>query len=186
MGVDRSATAVAEAVGADPGLLVRRAQEGDLGAFEALYRMHVGRVHVLAARLTGNAAAGEELTQQAFVRAWRRLGMFRGEAAFATWLHRLTVNLFLDERRRALSRGADAALELADQVPARCPADPSAGLDLERAIAALPPGARTVFVMHDVEGWGHAEIAAATGIAVGTSKAQLHRARALLREVLSP
>ncbi|MEW6339047.1 MAG: RNA polymerase sigma factor [Acidobacteriota bacterium] len=184
--MDTGAAAAEATVGADPGLLVRRAQNGDIGAFEALYRMHVGRIHAFAVRLTGSAAAGEELTQQAFVRAWRRLGMFRGEAAFATWLHRLTVNLFLDERRRASSRGADVALELADQVPARCLPDPSAGLDLERAIAALPPGARTVFVMHDVEGWGHAEIAATTGIAVGTSKAQLHRARALLREVLSP
>lgn len=137
MGVDRSATAGAEAGGAYPGLLVRRAHEGDLGAFEALYRMHVGRVHALARRLTGDATSAEELTQEAFLRAWRRLGMFRGDSTFATWLHRLTVNLFLDGRRRASAVGADAELEAADREPTCLPRDPAAGLDLERAIAAL-------------------------------------------------
>ncbi|MNC87873.1 ECF RNA polymerase sigma factor SigE [compost metagenome] len=124
-------------------------------------------------------------TQDVFVRAWRKLGSFRGESAFGTWLHRLAVNVVLTDHRSAgrRERRAEAAVELG----ARSVPPPRAGLavDLERAIAALPPGARAVFVLYDVEGYRHEEIAAMTGIAAGTSKAQLHRARTLLREALS-
>ena len=126
-----------------------------------------------------------ERTQDAFVRAWGKLGSFRGEAAFPTWLHRLAVNVVLTDRRSAgrRERRAEAA---AESGPRAQPA-PRAGLgvDLERAIARLPPGARAVFVLYDVEGYCHQEIAEMTGIATGTSKAQLHRARRLLREALS-
>ena len=134
---------------------------------------------------TGDPEEAMERTQDVFVRAWGKLGSFRGEAAFATWLHRLAVNVVLTDRRSAgrRERRADAAAALG---PRSEPA-PRAGLavDLERAIAALPPGARAVFVLYDVEGYCHEEIAALTGIAAGTSKAQLHRARKLLREALA-
>ncbi len=167
--------------------LVRAAQGGDLAAFERLYRATVGLVHAICLRMAGNAALAEELTQDVFVRAWERLSSFRGESAFATWLTRLAVNVVLSERRERRRR--DARITLVEDLealagPARA-ARPGEALDLERAIAALPPQARHVFVLHDVHGWEHAEIARHTGLAVGTSKAHLHRARRLLREVLS-
>ena len=168
--------------------LARAAQAGDVAAFEALYRATVGLVHALCLRMAGDAALAEELTQDVFVRAWRKLAMFRGESAFGTWLTRLAVNVVLSERRARRTRDAHVTLTadleaLAGAAPA---ARPGTALDLEGAIGALPPRARHVFVLHDVEGWGHAEIARRTGLAVGTCKAHLHRARALLREVLSP
>ena len=165
--------------------LVRRAQQGDQAAFQSLYREHVGRVYALCLRLTADPVEAEALTQDAFVRAWERLASFRGESAFSSWLYRVTVNVvFLSrrsERRRALrvvtteDPGALESGERSREAPA------GLGIDLERAIAALPPGAREVFVLHDVEGYRHEEIAGLTGIAVGTSKAQLFRARRLLR-----
>lgn len=165
--------------------LVRAAQRGDVGSFETLYRRHVGRIHALCLRLAGGRAAAEDLTQEVFVRAWRKLGQFRGEAAFGTWLYRLALNLAISERRSH----ADARHEVLTDDPVACEPRPHApvpelGLDLERAIAGLPAGARQVFVLHDVEGHRHDEIARLAGIAVGTSRAHLHRARALLREVL--
>ena len=180
--------ALATRMQADPSDLIHRAQQGDQAAFEALYRAHVGRVYALCLRLTADRARAEELTQDAFVRAWERLASFRGESAFSSWLYRLTVNVvFLGERtgrRRALR-----VFTTADPAALERPGDTSGTaaiqLDLERAIAALPPGARQVFVLHDVEGYRHHEIAELTGIAVGTSKAQLFRARRLLREALS-
>lgn len=172
----------------DPTELIRRAQEGDEAAFEALYRAHVGRVYALCLRLTADRAQAEERTQDAFVRAWQRLATFRGESAFSTWLHRLVVNEVLRARRaerrreaRVLSTDDPAVLER----PSGRPMSHGAGLDLEHAVAALPPGAREVFVLHDVEGYRHEEIARLTGVAVGTSKAQLFRARRLLREALN-
>jgi len=165
---------------------VARAQAGDTDAFEHLYRTHVGRVHAVCLRMTGNLAQAEEATQEAFVRAWRKLGSFRGDSAFSTWLHRLTVNVVLtglrsEKRRTARVIGTDdlTAFERAPRRPA-----PGARMDLEQAIAALPDRARTVFVLHDVEGYRHNEIAAMLGLATGTSKAQLHRARKLLRKEL--
>ena len=168
--------------------LVRQAQQGDHAAFQSLYREHAGRVYALCLRLTADAREAEELTQDAFVRAWERLGSFRGESAFGSWLYRLTVNVvFMSRRttrrrtRRVFATEDPGALE---QPGRGRDANPGLALDLERAVAALPPGAREVFVLYDVEGYGHAEIAELTGIAVGTSKAQLFRARRLLREML--
>lgn len=166
--------------------LVRRAQGGDAHAFEQLYRRSAGRVHALCLRLTGDRVRAEELTQDVFVRCWEQLRSFRGESAFTSWLHRLAVNVVLmaarSERRRVrrVAPTGDPA-ELGGEGRAT---DPTARLDLEAAIRRLPTGAREVFVLHDVEGYGHAEIAELAGIAIGTSKAQLHRARRLLREML--
>ena len=166
--------------------LVARAQQGDPDAFEVLYRLHMGRVYALCLRLSGDGRRAEELTQDVFVRAWEKLGTFRGESAFGTWLHRLAVNQVLQtgrsERRRAAHlRVTDDPRVLDGPGTVR---SPEAGTDLERAIAQLPEGARTVFVLHQVEGYSHNEIASMTGIAPGTSKAHLHRARRLLREIL--
>jgi len=163
---------------------VRAAQAGDLCAFEALYRQHVGRVHGLCLRMTGNRDAAEDLAQDAFVRAWRKLPGFRGESAFATWLIRLTVNVVVSNQRGQRRRAPWAAG--AASAPAAGPTATAMRIDLERAIAGLPPQARHVFVLHAVARYGHGEIARALGIAVGTSKAQLHRARKLLQEVLQP
>ena len=166
--------------------VVRRAQQGDQSAFHELYREHVGRTYALCLRLTGSAAEAEERTQDVFVQAWRTLASFRGESAFSSWLHRLAVNLVLMERRGARRRWMrveavedPATLERGGEGPS-----PALRLDLERAVAALPKGARHVFVLHDVEGYRHEEIGEFLGIAVGTSKAQLFRARRLLRGML--
>jgi len=165
--------------------LVRRATAGDVGAFECLYRRHVRRVFAVIWRLVGGIdARAEELTQDAFVRAWQALPGFRGDSAFSTWLHRLAVNIALmDLRSRAggVDRETDdSALEhhASDTAPL------GLRLDLERAVATLPPRARAVLVLYDVEGWSHEEIALELGMAVGSSKAQLHRARGLLRQRL--
>lgn len=168
--------------------LVRAAQDGDLAAFESLYRSTVRLVHALCMRMAGDAARAEELTQDIFVRAWQKLPTFRGESAFATWLTRLAVNVVLSERRERGRRDQRFALsDDMEALPVSAPdGHPGTVIDLERAIAGLPAQARRVFVLHDVEGWGHAEIARATGLAVGTCKSHLHRARALLREVLQP
>jgi len=167
--------------------LASRAREGDLAAFEALYRKHVRRVYALCLRLSGNAALAEELTQEAFVRAWKKLAQFRGESAFSTWLHPLVVNVALAERRSRRSREAHTFLtdDIAVYDRAALAIDPGERLDVEQAVASLPAGARAVFVLHDVEGYRHDEIAEMTGVTVGTSKAQLHRARQLLRERLA-
>lgn len=169
-----------------PGSTIRRAQDGDPAAFEQLYREHVGRIYALALRLTADGAKAEELTQDVFVRAWEKLGTFEGKSAFGTWLHRLAVNLFLGQRRSDGARTARifATDDLEAFDAASAPVDTANALDLERAVAKLPPGARSVFVLHDVEGYKHEEIAEMSGSAVGTSKAQLHRARRLLREAL--
>lgn len=168
------------AVVSDP---IARARGGDETAFQEVYRAHVGRVYALCLRLAGDRADAEELTQDVFVRAWERLATFRGESAFGTWLHRLAVNTFLMARRTRIRR--ERRVMPADDPGAleRPGAAPPAGLrlDLERAIARLPEGAREVFLLYDVEGYGHKEIAAMLGIAAGTSKAQLFRARRLLR-----
>ena len=166
--------------------VVRRAQAGDEAAFEALYREHAGRVFALCLRLSGDRGRATELTQDVFVRCWEQLRSFRGESAFGSWLYRLAVNVVWstnrgDRRRESRVRPVEdpGALE-----PRREAAPPGLRLDLERAIATLPDGAREVFVLFDIEGYRHEEIARMTGIAVGTSKAQLFRARRLLRERL--
>jgi RNA polymerase sigma-70 factor (ECF subfamily) len=167
--------------------LVRRAQAGEIAAFEELYRENVGRVFAVCLRIAADRALAEELTQLAFIRAWRKLASFRGDSALSSWLHPLAVNVALSERRAHKRRG-ERVLATGDLAPFDRPdgppREPGAAVDLERAVAALPPGARAVFVLHDVEGWRHDEIAERTGIAVGTSKAQLHRARRLLKEAL--
>jgi RNA polymerase sigma-70 factor, ECF subfamily len=167
---------------------VRAAQDGDVAAFEALYREHTGRVHGLCLRMTGSAHEAESLTQEAFVRAWQRLGEFRGDSAFGTWMHHVAVSVVLTSRRATLRRLR--RVETTDDLavldgPSPAPRAPEARVDLERAIALLPEGARMVFVLFEIEGYSHAEIAGELGIAENTSKAQLHRARGLLRGLLS-
>lgn len=165
--------------------LVRRAAAGEMRAFETLYRRHAGRVHGAVWRLSGmNEARAEELTQEAFVRAWQKLGSFRFESAFTTWLHRLAVNVALMDLRSRVPEDSveDELLDTLGE-PERpfCAAERA---DLERAVASLPPRARAVLVLYDIEGWKHEEIGRELGMAVGSSKAQLHRARGLLRRAL--
>ena len=176
---------------ADERALVARAQRGDVAAFEALYRTTSGRVYALCMRMAGDPAYATELMQDVFVKIWEKLSLFRGESAFSTWVHRLAVNTVLEARRRegrrgnyeergsSLEEGEGGGLEergVRPRIEDR--------LDLEYAIAKLPPGARQVFVLHDVEGYQHNEIAKMTGLAEGTLRAQLHRARKLLMEIL--
>ena len=177
--------AAASADDFDERALVKTAAGGGVAAFEALYRRHVGRVHGVIVRLVGgHGARAEDLTQEAFVRAWQALPAFRFESAFSTWLHRLAVNTALMELRSRRSRpqddADDAALDTLGSADSAGHATALA-LDLERAVATLPPRARAVLVLYDIEGWKHEEIAIELGMAVGSSKAQLHRARGLLR-----
>ena len=182
--------------------LVERARAGDVGAFERIYRREVGRVYALCLRMTGDTVRARELTQSVFVRVWDRLGSFRGDAQLSSWLHRIAVNEVLaearsDRRRRARvvlaedqgSADAEEVLGARAGAPDRSgitlPDDVETRMDLERAISALPPGARTVFVLHDIEGYRHEEISRMTGSAEGTLRAQLHRARRLLMEALA-
>jgi RNA polymerase sigma-70 factor (ECF subfamily) len=170
---------------------VALAASGDRRAFERLYRAHVDRVFSICVRMCGSRVRGEELTQDVFVRVWEKLPLFRGESAFSTWLHRVAVNVALNDRKvqsRERSRTVDPDDD--DRDDARSLGSVSAApvaerLDLEAAIALLPPGARKVFVLHDVEGFTHEEIAEEMGVTPGGTKSQLHRARMLLREALS-
>ncbi|MCC6930265.1 MAG: RNA polymerase sigma factor [Gemmatimonadaceae bacterium] len=168
--------------------LASRAAGGDRRAFEQLYRSHVNRVFAVCARMVNDRALAEELTQDVFVRAWDKLALFRGDSAFGTWLHRLAVNVVLNARKaesRKRSRFEDEG-DMIDDLPQGSQASvPGAAIDLEAAVTLLPPGARKVFVLHDVEGYKHEEIAGMLGITAGGSKAQLHRARHLLREALN-
>jgi len=170
---------------------VARAAAGDRGAFERLYRLHVNRVFSLCARMVTDRTRAEELTQDVFVRAWEKLTLFRGESSFGTWLHRLTVNVVLNARKsdgRQRSRFEENDDEGGMDVYAGVvgmPLPPGDMLDLEEAITRLPPGARRVFVLHDVEGYKHEEIAEMLGVTSGATKAQLHRARLLLRQALN-
>ena len=171
---------------------VALAAHGDRRAFERLYRGHVDRVFSLCARMVGDRARAEELTQDVFVRCWEKLAQFRGESAFATWLHRLAVNVVLNDRqteRRRRERHDEGVEDMdsfsfGDVRPQQTEV-PGLSIDLEQAIAALPPGARRVFVLHDVQGYTHEEIGEMLGVTAGGCKAQLHRARMLLREALT-
>jgi RNA polymerase sigma-70 factor (ECF subfamily) len=182
--------------------VLERARAGDVDAFEHIYRQEVGRVYALCLRMSGDANRARELTQSVFVRAWDRLASFRGDSVLSSWLHRIAVNEVLieartDRRRRARVVLADdearprASGAPGAQVDAPAsqgitePVDTETRIDLERAIASLPPGARTVFVLHDIEGYKHEEISRMTGSAEGTLRAQLHRARKLLMEALT-
>jgi RNA polymerase sigma-70 factor (ECF subfamily) len=164
---------------------VAQARAGDEGAFERLYRCHVGRIHGLARRMAGFDAA-DELTQDVFIRAWEKLDSFRGDSQFGTWLYRLAVNVIIERRRSAARRGwfevdeGEAVIEREGVAPT----DGVTAMDLRAAVERLPEGARQVFVLHDVEGYKHHEIGKLLGIAVGTSKGQLHRARLMLRTCL--
>lgn len=162
---------------------VRAAQRGDADAFERLYRASSPRIYALCLRMTADPVRAAELTQDVFVRAWEKLGTFEGKSALSTWLHRLAVNLVLGSHRSAArnrARLVDDGLAELEAAPVRC-APTGLRLDLERAIATLPEGSRTVFVLHDVEGYTHDEIAQMTGRSEGTSKSLLSRARRLLR-----
>ena len=163
---------------------VALAAGGDSSAFERLYRTHVGRIHSLTRRMLGSHDA-DEVTQDIFVRTWQKLGQFRGDAAFGTWLHRLAVNVVIERRRAfAVQRERMSDDETAIELATTAPAPTDLRVDFEHAIEQLPPGAREIFVLHDVEGHKHREIAALLDITAGTSKRQLHRARMLMRRYL--
>ena len=167
---------------------VEKAQAGDRQAFEQLYRRHCDRIYALCWRMCGgDKALAEDMLQDAFVRAWNKLHLFRGDSKFGTWMHRLTVNVILSDKRIRVKR-LRREQELGEGIERTMVGerDVSSGLrsDLETAIAGLPERARTVLVLYDVEGYRHAEIADMTGMAVGSSKAQLHRARKLVRQAL--
>lgn len=166
--------------------VVQRAQNGDRLAFEQIYRENVGRVYAICLRLVTNSARAQELTQDVFVRVWEMIGSFRGDSAFASWLYRVAINVVLVDLRTKKRRNARVMItdDLSAYDKGGNPANPGGAIDLERAIAALPEQARAVFVLHDIEGYQHHEIAAFMEVAEGTSKAQLHRARKLLREAL--
>jgi RNA polymerase sigma-70 factor, ECF subfamily len=165
---------------------VARAAAGDARAFEAVYRTHLPRVHSLVRRMTAGRDA-DELTQDVFVRLWQKLATFRGDSSFTTWLHRLAVNVVIERfrtdqvRRGRLIDGEDIFEMLPGPAQTR-----DLGMDFEAALEKLPDGAREIFVLHDIEGYKHHEIATLLEISAGTSKAQLHRARMMLRRHLGP
>jgi RNA polymerase sigma-70 factor (ECF subfamily) len=170
--------------------LVALARDGDSEAFEKLYRRHVGRITALCLRMTGNAAQADDCVQETFVRAWKKLGSFQGASAFGTWLYRIAVNEVLGAQRRERRRGTHLKavsdeehaddLEYAQAIGEQ----PGEILDVEQAVHTLPEGARNVFVLVGLHGFSHEETASALGVAVGTCKAQLHRARQLLAKRL--
>jgi RNA polymerase sigma-70 factor (ECF subfamily) len=171
--------------------LVRAAVGGDERAFESLYRATVGRVYAICLRMTGDRDRATELTQDVFVKAWERMDGFRGESAFESWLHRIAVNVVLESERSTRRRIArveptdDLAETESAQMLRRTEAHDLDRMDLEAAIAALPPATRRVFILHDIEGYKHEEISRMTGSAQGTLRAQLFRARRLLMEALT-
>ena len=172
---------------------IERAKQGDAEAFEALYNLHKRRVYSLCLRMTANTAAAEDLTQEAFLQLFRKIGTFRGESAFSTWLHRMSVNVVLMQlRKKGLPLvSLEETMETEEDAPRKeLGAEDSrlAGsvdrMQLQRSIAALPPGYRMIFLLHDVEGYEHNEIAEMVGCSIGNSKSQLHKARMKLREIL--
>jgi RNA polymerase sigma-70 factor (ECF subfamily) len=171
--------------------LARRCQQGDAAAFEELYRAHAGRLYNLMFRMAGSAQDAEDLLQDVFLHAHRKLASFRGDSSLGTWLYRLAVNHCLDVLRgrgTKMQRATDSIdAEDADEPAAAMPRVPTAisRLDLERAIAKLPEGCRAAFVLHDVEGFEHHEVASLLGVSQGTSKSQVHKARMKLRALLS-
>ncbi len=170
--------------------LAQQSAAGDMNAFEELYRRHFRRVYALCLRMMGNPTEAEDLTQEVFTNLYKKIGSFRGDSAFTTWLHRMTVNQVLMHFRKRSTRSERTTEEgetpvqivLGTENPNRMPIIDR--IALEKAIAELPPGYRTVFVLHDVEGHEHEEIASMLGIAAGTSKSQLHKARLKLRNLL--
>jgi RNA polymerase sigma-70 factor (ECF subfamily) len=175
---------------ADELALVERCRAGDLGAFEELYKAHAGKLFSLATRMLGNPSDAEDLLQEIFLSAHRKLDGFRGESALGTWLYRLSVNHCLDYLRSRASRSRQATESLDDEPgwyePGRrgLAEQTVTKMDIERAVAQLPEGCRAAFVLHDVQGLEHREVAEALGIAEGTSKSQVHKARLRLRSLL--
>ena len=171
--------------------LAQRCERGDIAAFEELYRVHSARLYTLALRMTGSQQDAEDVLQEVFLHAHRKLGGFRGESSLGTWLYRLAVNQCLDFLRGRQARMARASGSYDDDevsepiAPAPVIPTPISRVDLERAIAQLPAGCRTAFVLHDVEGFAHHEVASMLGVSEGTSKSQVHKARARLRAILS-
>ncbi len=172
---------------------IERAKQGDGEAFETLYNLHKRRVYSLCLRMTANTAIAEELTQEAFLQLFRKIGTFRGESAFSTWLHRMAVNVVLMQlRKKGLPVvSLEDTLETEEESPRKEPGADDARLEgsidrlqLSSAVDALPPGYRMVFILHDVEGYEHNEIAAMVGCSIGNSKSQLHKARMKLRDLL--
>jgi RNA polymerase sigma-70 factor (ECF subfamily) len=174
---------------------IRLAQQGDAAAFERLYQLHSRRVYSLCLRMVGNTAEAEDLAQEAFLQLFRKIATFRGESAFSTWLHRLAVNVVLMKLRK--KSGKEASLDQATEpdeesgAPGRDFGSPDVRLtgsldrvNLQRAVDQLPPGYKAVFVLHDVQGYEHNEIAEIMGCSIGNSKSQLHKARMRLRELL--
>jgi RNA polymerase sigma-70 factor (ECF subfamily) len=184
--------ATEDATRSDDYLLAQRVARGDMEAFEELYRLHHRRVYCLCLRMTANASEAEDLTQDVFIHVFRKIGGFRGEATFTTWLHRLTVNQVLMHFRRNKKRRTQSS----DDIEAAASEPPSGAemagrmpvhdqIALADALAKLSPGYRTVLILHDVEGYEHEEIARQLGCATGTSKSQLHKARMRLRKLLN-
>ena len=171
--------------------LVRRAQVGDTAAFSELVRLHQDEVYTLAYRLTGDPHNAADVAQEAFVRAWRGIGRFRGDARFSTWLHRITVNAAWTHRTRRKRRSSESIDELTSEPVASGPSTESAGVDaafgeaLAAAMLGLPLALRTVVVLKDVYGWSHSEISEELGISVTAAKVRLHRGRRSLRERFS-
>jgi len=174
---------------------IQRAQQGDAEAFERIYRLHNRRVYALCLRMVGNTAEAEDLTQEAFLQLFRKIGTFRGESAFSTWLHRLAVNVVLMRLRKKtlVATSLDEATEPDEDAggPRKDIGGPDLRLsgsvdrvNLERAVEQLPPGYRSIFVLHDVQGYEHNEIAVIMNCSIGNSKSQLHKARMRLRELL--
>ena len=171
--------------------LAKRCSNGDAGAFEELYRQHAGRLFNLTSRMVGSQQEAEDLLQEVFLHAYRKLGSFRGDSSLATWLYRLGMNQCLDHLRGRQVRMSQATDSLDDEVAAE-PASPSPAtpiavnrIDLERAIGRLPAKCRLAFLLHDVEGFEHHEVAAILGVSEGTSKSQVHKARMKLRGMLT-
>jgi RNA polymerase sigma-70 factor, ECF subfamily len=174
--------------------IIERAQRGDAEAFRMLYERHKRRVYSLCLRMTANTAEAEDLAQEAFLQLYRKIGTFRGESAFSTWLHRLSVNVVLMHlRKKSLPVVSleETTQNVEDDTPRRdfgaddvSLAGSIDRLQLQRAVDSLPPGYRTIFVLHDVEGYEHNEIAKIAGCSVGNSKSQLHKARMKLRDLL--
>jgi RNA polymerase sigma-70 factor, ECF subfamily len=170
--------------------LGQKAAQGDMAAFEQLYQRHNRRVYSLCLRMTGNVSEAEDLAQEVFIQLFRKIGSFRGESAFTTWLHRLTVNqVLMHFRKRGVrmeqtTEDGETPIQIVKgtENPNSMPVVDRIALD--KAIAQLPPGYRTVFTLHDIEGHEHEEIAKMLGCSVGTSKSQLHKARMKLRGLL--
>jgi RNA polymerase sigma-70 factor, ECF subfamily len=174
---------------------IERAKSGDAAAFQSLYDRHKRRVYSLCLRMTANTAEAEDLTQEAFLQLYRKIGTFRGESAFSTWLHRLSVNVVLMHLRKkslplvSLEETTQGSSE--EDVPKKdfgaedlALAGSIDRLQLQKAVDELPPGYRTIFVLHDIEGYEHNEIAGIVGCSIGNSKSQLHKARMKLRDLL--